>query len=609
MCGIVGYIGDGDAREIIIDGLKKLEYRGYDSSGLAVIHNGAIDLRKAKGRIANLEEQLTTMDFVSHIGIGHTRWATHGAPSDINAHPHSNGDASIAVVHNGIIENYLELKEWLIRDHGVVFQSETDTEVIAHLIGILYQGDLFAAVNEAVKKMRGAYAIGVVAAAEPDRIVAVRRDAPLIVGLGNGCNFIASDIPALLKHVRTIYLIENNETVLITKDQARIFNAEGKEVKREVFHVTWDADSAEKEGYDHFMLKEIHEQPKGIEETLTRRLDEEGRIRLDGISLTKADLERFTKVYIVACGTAYHAGLVGKFAIEKLAKIPVEIDVASEFRYRDPLVDENTLFIAISQSGETLDTLAALREAKSKGARVLSVVNVVGSSVARESDDVFYTWAGPEIAVASTKAYTTQLVCMYLLALYMGYTKGILPTEEYHRVLSALQQIPEKLKDVLAQEEKIVAMAKELYKREQVFFIGRGPDAGVSYEGSLKLKEISYINSFAIAAGELKHGTIALIEQDTLVVALATQDRLFEKMLSNIQEVKARGAYVVGLAKENNTEIERQANRVIYIPECLDELTPLLSVVPLQLLAYHIARLRGCDIDKPKNLAKSVTVE
>lgn len=609
MCGIVGYIGDGDAREIIIDGLKKLEYRGYDSSGLAVIHDGAIDLRKAKGRIANLEELLTTMDFVSHIGIGHTRWATHGAPSDINAHPHCNGDASIAVVHNGIIENYLELKEWLIQDYGVEFQSETDTEVIAHLVGVLYKGDIFAAVNEAVKKMRGAYAIGVVAAAEPDRIVAVRRDAPLIVGLGNGCNFIASDIPALLKHVRTIYLIENNETVLITKDQARIFNAEGKEVKREVFHVTWDADSAEKEGFDHFMLKEIHEQPKGIEETLTRRLDEEGRIRLDGISLTKADLERFTKVYIVACGTAYHAGLVGKFAIEKLAKIPVEIDVASEFRYRDPLVDENTLFIAISQSGETLDTLAALREAKSKGARVLSVVNVVGSSVARESDDVFYTWAGPEIAVASTKAYTTQLVCMYLLALYMGYTKGLLPTEEYHRVLSALQLIPEKLKDVLAQEDKIVAMAKELYKREQVFFIGRGPDAGVSYEASLKLKEISYINSFAIAAGELKHGTIALIEQDTLVIALATQDRLFEKMLSNIQEVKARGAYVVGLAKENNTEIERQANRVIYIPECLDELTPLLSVVPLQLLAYHIARLRGCDIDKPKNLAKSVTVE
>lgn len=609
MCGIVGYIGDGDAREIIIDGLKKLEYRGYDSSGLAVIHNGAIDLRKAKGRISNLEERLQTMDFVSHVGIGHTRWATHGAPSDCNAHPHSNGDASIAVVHNGIIENYLELKEWLIQDHGVVFQSETDTEVIAHLIGVLYQGDIFAAVNEAVKRMRGAYAIGVIAAAEPDRIVAVRRDAPLIVGLGNGCNFIASDIPALLKHVRTIYLIENNETVLITKDQARIFNAEGKEVKREVFHVTWDADSAEKEGYDHFMIKEIHEQPKGIEETLTRRLDEEGKIRLDGISLTRSDLERFTKVYIVACGTAYHAGLVGKFAIEKFAKIPVEIDVASEFRYRDPLVDENTLFIAISQSGETLDTLAALREAKSKGARVLSVVNVVGSSVARESDDVFYTWAGPEIAVASTKAYTTQLVCMYLLALSMGYTKGILPTEEYHKVLSALQQIPEKLKDVLAQEDKIVAMAKELYKREQVFFIGRGPDAGVSYEGSLKLKEISYINSFAIAAGELKHGTIALIEQDTLVIALATQERLFEKMLSNIQEVKARGAYVVGLAKENNTEIERQANRVIYIPECLDELTPLLSVVPLQLLSYHIARLRGCDIDKPKNLAKSVTVE
>ncbi|MBR0598190.1 glutamine--fructose-6-phosphate transaminase (isomerizing) [Sinanaerobacter chloroacetimidivorans] len=609
MCGIVGYIGDGNASEIIIDGLKKLEYRGYDSSGIAIFNKGKLEVRKYKGRIANLEAAIAGEHFESKIGIGHTRWATHGAPSDVNAHPHSNMDQSIAIVHNGIIENYVELKEWLIKEHQVAFNSETDTEVIAHLISVFYEGDLVDAVYKAVEKMRGAYGIGVICSKEPDKMVAVRKDSPLVVGLGEGCNFIASDIPALLKHVRKIYLIENNETVVLTENNVKIYNADRKEVKREVFNVTWDADAAEKEGYDHFMLKEIHEQPKGIYETLNRRLDDNGMIKLDGISLTKEELDRFNKVYIVACGTAYHAGLVGKFVIEKLAKIPVEIDVASEFRYRDPFVDDKTLFIAISQSGETLDTLAALREAKNKGARILSIVNVVGSSVARESDDVFYTWAGPEIAVASTKAYTTQLVCLYLIALYMGYTKGVVEDATYHKYIEELKAVPDKLREVLAQEEQIRNIAKELYKREQVFFIGRGLDSGVSYEGSLKLKEISYINSFAIAAGELKHGTIALIEQDTLVIALATQDRLFEKMLSNIQEVKARGAYVIGLAKENNREIEKQSNRVIYIPECMDEITPLLSVVPLQILAYDIAKLRGCDIDKPKNLAKSVTVE
>lgn len=609
MCGIVGYIGDGNASDIIIDGLKKLEYRGYDSSGIAIYKDGKIEVRKYKGRIANLEQAIADEHFDSKIGIGHTRWATHGAPSDVNAHPHSNMDNSIAIVHNGIIENYVELREWLIKEHGIVFTSETDTEVIAHLIGIFYQGDLVDAVYAAVEKMRGAYGIGVICSKEPNKLVAVRKDSPLIVGLGEGCNFIASDIPALLKHVRKIYLIENNETVVLTKNDVKIYNADRKEVKRDVFHVTWDADAAEKEGYDHFMIKEIHEQPKGLSETLNRRLDDNDMIKLDGISLTKEDLDKINKIYIVACGTAYHAGLVGKFIIEKLAKIPVEIDVASEFRYRDPFVDDKTLFIAISQSGETLDTLAALREAKNKGARILSVVNVVGSSVARESDDVFYTWAGPEIAVASTKAYTTQLMCMYLIALYMAQTKGIIDMDYYHQMIDELKAIPDKLGKILEKEGDILEMAKELYKREQVFFIGRGPDAGVSYEGSLKLKEISYINSFAIAAGELKHGTIALIEQGTLVIALATQDRLFEKMLSNIQEVKARGAYVIGLAKEGNKDIERQANMVIYIPDCIDEITPLLSVVPLQILAYDIAKLRGCDIDKPKNLAKSVTVE
>ncbi|MDD3168355.1 MAG: glutamine--fructose-6-phosphate transaminase (isomerizing) [Eubacteriales bacterium] len=609
MCGIVGYIGDGNACDIIIDGLKKLEYRGYDSSGIAIYKDGKIEVRKYKGRIANLEAAIAGECFDSGVGIGHTRWATHGAPSDVNAHPHSNMDHTVAIVHNGIIENYVELREWLIKEHGIVFTSETDTEVIAHLIGLYFDGDLVDAVFKAVDKMRGAYGIAVVCSKEPDKLVAVRKDSPLVVGLGAGCNFIASDIPALLKHVRSIYLIENNETVVLTKNDVKIYNADRKEVKREVFHVTWDADAAEKEGFDHFMIKEIHEQPKGLYETLNRRLDENGIIKLDGISLTKEDLEKFNKIYIVACGTAYHAGLVGKYIIEKLAKIPVEIDVASEFRYRDPFVDDKTLFIAISQSGETLDTLAALREAKNKGARILSVVNVVGSSVARESDDVFYTWAGPEIAVASTKAYTTQLMCMYLIALYMGYTKGILDMEVYRRYIEELKQIPDKLKGLLDQEADISEIAKEIYKKEQVFFIGRGLDSGVSFEGSLKLKEISYINSFAIAAGELKHGTIALIEQGTLVIALATQNRLFEKMLSNIQEVKARGANVIGLAKQGNKEIEKQAAKVIYIPDCMDEITPLLSVVPLQLLAYNIAKLRGCDIDKPKNLAKSVTVE
>lgn len=610
MCGIVGYIGDENATGIIIDGLKKLEYRGYDSSGIALVtKDHELIVRKKKGRIANLEELIEGENLYANVGIGHTRWATHGAPSDVNAHPHTDMSGRIAVVHNGIVENYLALKEWLEKEHNVVFKSETDTEVIAHLIGAFYDGDIEEAVRKAVEKMQGAYGIGVICRDEPDKLIAVRKDSPLIVGLGQGCNFIASDIPALLKYVRQIYLIENNEMVVLTANDVKIYNADHEEVHRDVFNVTWDADAAEKEGYDHFMLKEIHEQPKGIRDTLVRRMDENGEIVLDGITLTKEDIEGFNKVYIVACGTAYHAGLIGKFAIEKLAKISVEVDVASEFRYRDPFIDDKTLFIAISQSGETLDTLAALREAKAKGARVLSVVNVVGSSVARESDDVFYTWAGPEIAVASTKAYTTQLVCMYMIGLYMGRKKGVVSDELYKKYIDELLAIPDKLTSLLKQEKKIEALAKKLYKRNNVFFIGRGNDSAVAYEGSLKLKEISYINSFAIAAGELKHGTIALIEQDTLVIALATQDRLFDKMLSNIQEVKARGAFVVGIAKENNIDIELQSEAVIYIPECMDEVTPLLSIVPLQLLAYYIAKLRGCDIDKPKNLAKSVTVE
>ncbi len=568
MCGIVGFVGSGNAKEKIINGLKRLEYRGYDSAGIALPINGKIEIKKHVGEIKNLEKIIGDPGFDSNMGIGHTRWATHGAPSDLNAHPHANGDNTIAIVHNGIIENYQEIRERLIKEHGIKFRSETDSEVIAHLIGVYYEGDLLAAVNRAVSEMRGAYAVCAIAAAEPDKIVAVRKDAPLVAGIGKGCNFIASDIPALLKYVKEVYFIENNETVVLTKDDITIYDENGRKVKRDVFHVTWDADAAEKEGYEHFMLKEIHEQPKGISETLLRRINDDGSVNLDGISMTKEDIEGFNKVYIVACGTAYHAGLVGKLVIEKMAKLPVEVDVASEFRYRDPFVDEHTLFIAISQSGETLDTLAALREAKRKGARVLSVVNVVGSSVARESDDVFYTWAGPEIAVASTKAYTTQLICMYLIGLYMGSTRGTVEKEFYDRILGELKQLPEKVEKILDQENRIASIARKYYRREQVFFIGRGLDSGVSYEGSLKLKEISYINSFAIAAGELKHGTIALMEPDTLVFALATQDFLYEKMVSNVEEIKARGARVIGLAKEGRTEIEKVADEVIYIPDC-----------------------------------------
>ena len=609
MCGIVGFVGSEGAKEKIIDGLKRLEYRGYDSAGIALPIDGKIQIRKHVGEIKNLEKIIGEPEFDSNIGIGHTRWATHGAPSDVNSHPHGNMDNSIAIVHNGIIENYQEIKEWLIKEYGIVFKSETDSEVIAHLIGIFYDGDLLAAVNKAVSEMRGAYAVCAIAADEPDKMVAVRKDAPLVAGIGKGFNFIASDIPALLKYVRQVYLIENNETVVLTKDDIVIYNDVGDKVKRDVFNVTWDADAAEKEGYDHFMLKEIHEQPKGISETLLRRINEDGSINLDGISMTKEDIEGFNKVYIVACGTAYHAGLVGKLVIEKMARVPVEVDIASEFRYRDPFVDENTLFIAISQSGETLDTLAALREAKRKGARVLSVVNVVGSSVARESDDVFYTWAGPEIAVASTKAYTTQLICMYLIGLYMGSTKGTIDKEYYATVLEELKQLPSKVEDILDKEPEIEALAKKYHRKEQVFYIGRGLDSGVSYEGSLKLKEISYINSFAIAAGELKHGTIALMEPDTLVFALATQDFLYEKMVSNVEEIRARGARIIGVSKEGKTEIETVCDEVFYVPQCIDEVSPVLAVIPLQIFAYYVAKERNCNIDKLKNLAKSVTVE
>ncbi len=609
MCGIVGYIGKNKALPVLLNGLEKLEYRGYDSSGIALLDGKDLFVKKKKGRLKGLEEDLVVADHLANIGIGHTRWATHGAPTKENAHPHTNIVNSIAVIHNGIIENYIKIKEWLIETSDVKFKSETDSEVIAHLISYYFEGDLMDAVYKAVDRMEGAYAISVVCVEEPDKIIAVRKDSPLIVGLGDQENFLASDIPALLKYTKKVHFIENDEFVLLTKDEIKIFDAFRMPVEREVFEVTWDAESAEKEGYQHFTLKEIHEQPKSIKETLSRRLTEDNEINLEGVTFTDEMFKEFTKIYIVACGTAYHAGLIGKYAIEKFAGIPVEVDIASEFRYKDTFVDDKTLFIAVSQSGETLDTLQSLREAKRRGAKILSIVNVVGSSVVRDSDSVLYTWAGPEIGVASTKAYTSQALVFYLLALKLGQIYGKLSKEESNEIINKLRDMPGLVEQVLAKSNEVQLFADSQFNNESVFFMGRGVDLYSSYEASLKFKEISYINSFAIAAGELKHGTIALIEDETLVVALATQKRLYDKMLSNIVEVKARGAHVVAVAMEGDTEIEKSANEVIYIPKTLECLAPLLSVIPMQLFAYYVSVARGNDVDKPRNLAKSVTVE
>lgn len=610
MCGIVGYVGNDAPQGIVIEGLKKLEYRGYDSAGIAVVSDGEIELRKHVGAIVNLEKLIGKENLGGHVGIGHTRWATHGAPSDVNSHPHMSADNRVALVHNGTIENYVELRTAL-EDEGIGFKSDTDSEVAAVLIGKYYNmsGDLKAAMDKATSEMTGTFALAAIAADEPDMFVAYRKNAPLIVGKGDGCNFVASDFSALLKYTKDVYLLENGDTVVLTPDSVTIYDETGKEIKRETMHISWDESVAEKGDFEHFMLKEIYDQPEGIMETLKRNLSDNGRVELYDMTLTKEDFAKFNKICIVACGTAYHAGLVGRNIIEKLVKIPVEVDVASEFRYRDPFVNEQTLFIAISQSGETADTLEALREAKRKGARVLSIVNVVGSSVARESDDVFYTWAGPEISVASTKAYTTQLLSLYLLALYLGDLKDTITPEYYSEIIEELAAISGKLEEVLKMRGSIEKLAKKLYDRDQVFFIGRGMDSSVAYEGSLKLKEISYINSFAIAAGELKHGTIALMEPKTIVIALATQSKLFDKMVSNIQEVKARNAHVISIAKEGNTAIEEHSDETFYIPNCLDEVTPLLSVIPLQIYAYYVAKEKGCEIDRPRNLAKSVTVE
>lgn len=608
MCGIVGYLGKRKASEVIVDGLEKLEYRGYDSAGIAINTGSELEIRKFKGKLAVLAEDLKKNPIEGNLGIGHTRWATHGEPSDVNSHPHFNSDKSIAVVHNGIIENYSEIRKELSED-GVEFLSKTDTEVIPHLISKYYNGNLLEAVFKAEECLRGAYALGVISNHANDELVAVRKDSPLVVGVGEDEYFVASDIPALLKYTREVYFLENGETVYIKGNSITIYNENREVVEKEPFHVTWDIEAASKGGFDCFMNKEIHEQPQGVKDTIERRLDENGKIVLDSIKLTKNELENINRIYIVACGTAYHAGLLGKKAIEKYVKVPVIADIASEFRYSDNFVDEKSLVILVSQSGETADTLAVLRDSKKKGARILAVTNVVGSSIAREADDVFYTWAGPEIAVASTKAYTTQIVSLYMIALDFALELGTISEDEYKSVIDEMLSLPKKIEEVLNQKEHIKEIAEEIKDKNHIFYLGRGIDYYLALEGSLKLKEISYIHAEAFAAGELKHGTIALIEEGTPVVALATQDKLFEKMVSNMEEVRARGANVIAIAKKHNKEVENVANGVIYIPEASDLLVPILAVVPMQLLAYYVSSLKGLDVDKPRNLAKSVTVE
>lgn len=608
MCGIVGYIGDNQAAPILLEGLEKLEYRGYDSAGVAVFSENGIRVAKAKGRLRVLSELIEGGKAVAGtLGIGHTRWATHGAPSDVNSHPQTSEGGKFAVVHNGIIENYLYLKNHLMR-RGVQFVSETDTEVVAQMLEYYDRGDILETIAKVISKVEGSYALGIISTEYPDRLFCVRKDSPLIIGVGAGENFIASDIPAILSHTRDIYRLKDNEIAVLTRDAVEFFNPDAEPVEKTIEHIEWDIEAAEKGGYEHFMMKEICEQPKAVRDTIAPRI-RNGRVVLDDITLTAEQLKSFTKICIVACGTAYHVGVVAKYAFEELLRIPVEVDVASEFRYRKPIIDERTLMIIISQSGETADTLAALREAKRAGCRVLSIVNVVGSTIANESDDVIYTWAGPEISVASTKAYSTQLAVIYLLTLYIGEKLGRLSAEELDRYIAELQQIPELIEKMLAHKENIQFFASRYFNAGDMYFIGRNVDYAASLEASLKLKEISYIHSEAYAAGELKHGPISLIEDGTLVIALATDGRLFDKMMSNIREVKARGAVVLGLATEDRTEIAEQTDMVFYIPKISPFMLPSLSVIPMQLFAYYVASMKGCDIDKPRNLAKSVTVE
>ena len=611
MCGIVGYVGKNQAPSILIDGLGKLEYRGYDSAGIAVFDGNEINIAKTKGRLSNLIKLLLENPLSGTIGIGHTRWATHGAPSDTNSHPHISEDHKIAVVHNGIIENYMDIKEELLKE-GYHFLSETDTETIAHLIDYYYKEsmDFEDSVFKAVSRLEGSYALGIICKDSPDKLIAVRKGSPLVIGKGNGENFIASDIPALLNYTREVYFLEEEEIAVITDNDISIYDSNRNKIERDIYHVTWDIEAAEKSGYAHFMLKEIHEQPKIVRETILKRLPEtEDGIVLDNIKLSKQELENIDRIYVVACGTAYYAGLIGKHLIEKICRIPVISEVAREFRYKDPILDDRTLVIVVSQSGETADTLEALRIAKRNGARVLAIVNAVGSSIAREADDVFYILAGPEIAVASTKAYSAQVAAMYILTCHIAIETGKMSMEEFKTVKEELYTIPSKI-EVILQKEKTERKLAEKYKDvKNVFYIGRGLDYLVSQEGSLKLKEIAYLHSEAYAAGELKHGPIAMIDENTLVIAIAAQEDLIEKTISNIKEVKARGAKTVAIAMKGNTKIAEVADDVIYIPRTLGILAPVLANIPNQLFAYYMALNLGTDIDKPRNLAKSVTVE
>lgn len=610
MCGIVGYIGFEDASQFMLDGLSKLEYRGYDSAGIAVIGpNNVIKVQKKVGRLANLEGIVKNDPNPGHIGIGHTRWATHGRPSDMNAHPHTDAKGLFAVVHNGIVENYLPIKEELIKK-GYEFKSETDTEVVAHLLADLYDGDFEGTVRRVLQRIEGSYSLVILCADDPSRIICTKKDNPLVIGLGKGENFIASDIPAIINHTHDTFIMNDGEVAVVTKDSVRVSDLAGNLINKKVYHVTWNAEAAEKGGFEHFMLKEIYEQPKAIRDTLTGRISKDNKdVIFEELGWEPADVASVNRILITACGTAYHAGLVAKYYIEQLARIPVEVDIASEYRYRDPLTDKNTLAIVISQSGETSDTLAALKEAKRRGARSLAVTNVVGSSIAREADQVIYTWAGPEIAVASTKAYTTQLVALLLLAVYIGKLNGKLDAALAEKILTDLHELPTLCNEIFETVDDIKAFAKNYGFREDAFFLGRSIDYAVAMEGSLKLKEISYIHAEAYAGGELKHGTLALIEEGVPVIALATQEDVREKMMSNIKEVKARDAVVIGLGLAGDTEISKYVDHTIFVPRSDKFTAPILAVVPLQLLAYYAAITRGTDVDKPRNLAKSVTVE
>ena len=614
MCGIVGYVGSEQAAPILLDGLARLEYRGYDSAGIAVVSpRHELQVKKTVGRLKALSDLVHGgADVEGTIGMGHTRWATHGAPNDVNSHPHVSENGKFAVIHNGIIENYVELKEFLI-SQGVTFRSETDTEVVAQLLEFYYNecGDFFESVGRVLRRIEGAYALGMLCADCPDRIIAARKDAPLLLGYGKGCNFLASDVTAIIKHTRDVAYMEDGEVAVLTREGIEVYDALEQKVEKEHFTINWEVSAAEKGGYQHFMLKEIMEQPEALRRAISPRI-KDGRVIFDDLKLPVEKMREFTRIFIVACGSSYHVGMIGKYNLEHLLRRNVEVVLASEFRYSDPIVDDRSLVIVISQSGETLDTMAALREAKKRGGYILSIVNVVGSSIARESDDVLYTWAGPEIAVATTKAYSTQLAVLDMIGLAFGEALGTVKREEYDEAVAELQKLPEKMEQFLASEscEAIPKYASQYFNHNSVFFIGRNLDYALGLEGSLKLKEISYIHSEAYASGELKHGTISLIEDGTLVIALGTYAPLFDKAMSNVVEVKARGADVLALATESHRgEMAKTVENVITIPDTAQMLLPSLGVVPLQLLAYYIALQRGCDIDKPRNLAKSVTVE